>query len=86
MQLSAATQAQHHFFLHLCEFVGLFLQSTQSKLHLLLLRRACRDAGCVSPFADLTEYCTQTSLKEVTENVILLRLLRMITKRKGAKE
>lgn len=39
MQLSAATQAQHHFFLHLCEFVGLFLQSTQSKLHLLLLRR-----------------------------------------------
>lgn len=23
MQLSAATQAQHHFFLHLCEFVGL---------------------------------------------------------------
>lgn len=45
-------------------------------------RRACRDACCVSPFADLTEYYTQASLKEVMENVTLLRLLRMITKKR----
>lgn len=45
-------------------------------------RRTCRDVCCASPFADLTEYHTQTSLKEVMEKTILLRLLRMITRKR----